>query len=67
MSGLITVDRQDEWTRINIDTSRSSCCYRLDPVCVLFSGEHYEEEFEKISMIRKVPAMRDGDFCLTER
>ncbi|XP_073333851.1 glutathione S-transferase theta-1-like [Pagrus major] len=32
----------------------------------LFDGQHYEEEFGKISMIRKVPAMRDGDFCLTE-
>ncbi|KAM8773058.1 glutathione S-transferase theta-1b [Acanthopagrus latus] len=32
----------------------------------LLTGEHYEEEFGKISMIRKVPAMRDGDFCLTE-
>ncbi|KAG7221874.1 hypothetical protein INR49_017050 [Caranx melampygus] len=32
----------------------------------LKDGEHYGEEFGKINMIRKVPAMRDGDFCLAE-
>nr|UDM84149.1 glutathione S-transferase theta 3b [Sillago sihama] len=32
----------------------------------LMNGEHYGEEFGKINMIRKVPAMRDGDFCLAE-
>ncbi|XP_042341005.1 glutathione S-transferase theta-1-like, partial [Plectropomus leopardus] len=38
----------------------------LPPACVLVSGEQYLEEFGKISLIRKVPAMRDGDFGLAE-
>ncbi|XP_056135856.1 glutathione S-transferase theta-1b isoform X2 [Lampris incognitus] len=29
-------------------------------------GEQYGEEFGKINMMRKVPAIRDGDFCLAE-
>ncbi|XP_048859955.1 glutathione S-transferase theta-1a [Brienomyrus brachyistius] len=32
----------------------------------LASGEQYGEEFGKISVLRKVPVMRDGDFVLTE-
>ncbi|KAK2815539.1 hypothetical protein Q5P01_026006 [Channa striata] len=32
----------------------------------LFDGEQYGEEFGKITLIRKVPALRDGDFCLGE-
>ncbi|KAF7652705.1 hypothetical protein LDENG_00093540 [Lucifuga dentata] len=32
----------------------------------LMDGEQYQEEFGKINMIRKVPALRDGDFCLAE-
>uniref|UniRef100_A0A1A7WL81 glutathione transferase n=1 Tax=Iconisemion striatum TaxID=60296 RepID=A0A1A7WL81_9TELE len=32
----------------------------------LMDGEHFGEEFGKISLIRKVPALRDGDFCLAE-
>lgn len=32
----------------------------------LFGGEQYGEEFGKINMIRKAPAMRDGEFCLAE-
>ncbi|KAJ8286450.1 hypothetical protein GJAV_G00039380 [Gymnothorax javanicus] len=32
----------------------------------LFEGEHHGEEFGKITMIRKVPAIRDGDFTLGE-
>ncbi|XP_042288224.1 glutathione S-transferase theta-3-like [Thunnus maccoyii] len=32
----------------------------------LLDGEQYGEEFGKISLIRKVPALRDGDFCLAE-
>ncbi|MED6247418.1 hypothetical protein ATANTOWER_032940 [Ataeniobius toweri] len=32
----------------------------------LMDGEHFGDEFGKISMIRKVPALRDGDFCLAE-
>ncbi|XP_051956156.1 glutathione S-transferase theta-1-like [Xyrauchen texanus] len=32
----------------------------------LFDGEQYTEEFGKVSMIRKLPAIRDGDFCLAE-
>ncbi|KAM4731892.1 glutathione S-transferase theta-1b [Anableps anableps] len=32
----------------------------------LMAGEHFGDEFGKISMIRKVPALRDGDFCLAE-
>ncbi|XP_031414962.1 glutathione S-transferase theta-1b isoform X1 [Clupea harengus] len=32
----------------------------------LYGGEQYAEEFGKINMIRKAPAMRDGDFCLAE-
>ncbi|KAI5612914.1 glutathione S-transferase theta 1b [Silurus asotus] len=32
----------------------------------LMSGEHYNEEFGKINPMRKVPAIRDGDFCLGE-
>ncbi|XP_030623693.1 glutathione S-transferase theta-1a [Chanos chanos] len=33
---------------------------------VLASGEQYGDEFAKISIVRKVPVMRDGDFILTE-
>ncbi|XP_010748941.2 glutathione S-transferase theta-1a [Larimichthys crocea] len=32
----------------------------------LSTGQHYSEEFGKISMIRKVPVMKDGSFILTE-
>ncbi|KAF3687104.1 Glutathione S-transferase theta-3 [Channa argus] len=32
----------------------------------LFDGEQYGEEFGKITLIRKVPALRDQDFCLGE-
>ncbi|XP_033480750.1 glutathione S-transferase theta-1b [Epinephelus lanceolatus] len=32
----------------------------------LMDGEQFSEEFGKISLIRKVPALRDGDFCLAE-
>ncbi|XP_013881666.1 glutathione S-transferase theta-1b [Austrofundulus limnaeus] len=32
----------------------------------LFHGEHFGDDFGKISLIRKVPALRDGDFCLAE-
>ncbi|KAG7487244.1 glutathione S-transferase theta-3-like [Solea senegalensis] len=32
----------------------------------LLDGEQYGEEFGKISLIRKAPALRDGDFCLAE-
>lgn len=45
----------------------SSCCCRLTQVHVLVSGEQYGEEFGKINLIRKAPALRDGDFCLAER
>lgn len=37
------------------------------PWCVFASGQQYSEEFGKISMMRKVPAMKDGSFILTER
>ncbi|KAK5900089.1 hypothetical protein CesoFtcFv8_009498 [Champsocephalus esox] len=32
----------------------------------LMDGEQYGDHFGKISLIRKVPALRDGDFTLTE-
>ncbi|XP_035492960.2 glutathione S-transferase theta-1b [Scophthalmus maximus] len=32
----------------------------------LLEGEQYGEEFGKINLIRKAPALRDGDFCLAE-
>ncbi|XP_070712648.1 glutathione S-transferase theta-1b isoform X2 [Pempheris klunzingeri] len=32
----------------------------------LLDGEQYGEDFGKINLIRKVPALRDGDFCLAE-
>ncbi|KAK7929802.1 hypothetical protein WMY93_006197 [Mugilogobius chulae] len=32
----------------------------------LMNGEHYTEEFGKINPIRKVPALKDGDFCMGE-
>ncbi|XP_073675332.1 glutathione S-transferase theta-1a [Garra rufa] len=32
----------------------------------LSAGEQYGEEFGKVSMIRKVPVLKDGDFILTE-
>lgn len=32
----------------------------------LMDGEQYGEEFGKINLIRKAPALRDGDFCLAE-
>ncbi|XP_010874550.1 glutathione S-transferase theta-1a [Esox lucius] len=32
----------------------------------LFSGQQYRDDFGKISVVRKVPVMRDGDFILTE-
>uniref|UniRef100_A0A3B3WZX4 glutathione transferase n=1 Tax=Poecilia mexicana TaxID=48701 RepID=A0A3B3WZX4_9TELE len=45
----------------------SSClvsCWSAMSVWV--PGEHFGDEFGKISKIRKVPALRDGDFCLAE-
>lgn len=32
----------------------------------LFDGYQYGEEFGKINLLRKVPAIKDGDFCLAE-
>ncbi|KAM6965564.1 glutathione S-transferase theta-1a [Aplochiton taeniatus] len=32
----------------------------------LASGQHYGEDFGKVSLVRKVPVMKDGDFILTE-
>ncbi|XP_062385357.1 glutathione S-transferase theta-3-like [Sardina pilchardus] len=32
----------------------------------LMMGDHHGEEFKKINMVKKVPAMRDGEFCLSE-
>ncbi|XP_028284697.1 glutathione S-transferase theta-3-like [Parambassis ranga] len=32
----------------------------------LSAGQHYSEEFGKISIVRKVPVMKDGSFILTE-
>lgn len=32
----------------------------------LLEGEQHKEDFGKINMIRKAPAIRDGDFCLAE-
>ncbi|XP_017290888.1 glutathione S-transferase theta-1b [Kryptolebias marmoratus] len=32
----------------------------------LMDGEHFGDEFGKINLIRKVPALRDRDFCLAE-
>ncbi|XP_041931731.1 glutathione S-transferase theta-3-like [Alosa sapidissima] len=32
----------------------------------LMLGDQHGEEFGKINMMRKVPAMRDGEFCLSE-
>ena len=37
-------------------------------ICVCFvSGQQYGEEFGKLTMMRKVPVMKDGSFVLTER
>ncbi|XP_041706336.1 glutathione S-transferase theta-3 isoform X1 [Coregonus clupeaformis] len=33
---------------------------------LLLEGEQYGEEFGKINMMRKAPAIRDGEFCLAE-
>jgi len=30
-------------------------------------GEQYGDEFGKVSIIRKVPVLKDGGFILTER
>lgn len=30
-------------------------------------GYQYGEEFGKINVLRKAPAIKDGDFCLAER
>lgn len=30
-------------------------------------GQQFSEEFGKISSVRKVPVMKDGNFILTER
>ncbi|KAM7418330.1 hypothetical protein PAMA_015787 [Pampus argenteus] len=32
----------------------------------LLNGEQFGEDFGKINLIRKVPALQDGDFCLAE-
>lgn len=31
------------------------------------SGEHLKPEFLKVNPLKKVPALRDGDFLLAER
>ena len=30
-------------------------------------GQHYSEDFGNVSLVRKVPVLKDGDFILTER
>ncbi|XP_043924605.1 glutathione S-transferase theta-1-like [Protopterus annectens] len=32
----------------------------------LSNGEHFSEEFRKVNLLRKVPALKDGDFTLAE-
>nr|WOL43024.1 glutathione S transferase theta 3 [Osteobrama belangeri] len=32
----------------------------------LFEGYQYSEEYGKINLLRKAPALKDGDFCLAE-
>uniref|UniRef100_W5L429 glutathione transferase n=1 Tax=Astyanax mexicanus TaxID=7994 RepID=W5L429_ASTMX len=32
----------------------------------LMAGEQHSEDFSKINILKKVPAIRDGDFCLAE-
>ncbi|XP_046904241.1 glutathione S-transferase theta-1a [Hypomesus transpacificus] len=32
----------------------------------LASGQHYSEDFGNVSLVRKVPVLKDGDFILTE-
>lgn len=34
---------------------------------VFVSGQQYSKEFGDISIVRKVPVMKDGGFILTER
>lgn len=36
-------------------------------VHVFVSGQQYSKEFGDISIVRKVPVMKDGSFILTER
>ncbi|KAM6964828.1 glutathione S-transferase theta-1-like [Aplochiton taeniatus] len=33
---------------------------------VFVTGQHYGEDFGKVSLVRKVPVMKDGDFVPTE-
>ncbi|NP_001085203.1 glutathione S-transferase theta 1 L homeolog [Xenopus laevis] len=32
----------------------------------LFKGDHFSEEFGKVNVLRKVPALKDGDFLMAE-
>uniref|UniRef100_A0A7N8XKX4 glutathione transferase n=1 Tax=Mastacembelus armatus TaxID=205130 RepID=A0A7N8XKX4_9TELE len=49
-----------------VNTS-ASCEHSCDSgVCVFVSGQQFTEEFRKISIIRKIPVMKDGRFILTE-
>ncbi|KAM6930859.1 glutathione S-transferase theta-1a [Xenentodon cancila] len=38
----------------------------LKCICPSVSGQQYSKEFEKLSIVRKIPVMKDGDFILTE-
>lgn len=53
--------------KLTVDFSFLHCNTCDSHLCVLVPGQHYSEEFGKISMIRKVPVMKDGSFILTER
>lgn len=48
---------------LNVQHKQTVCTH----LCVFLSGQQYSEEFGKISIMRKVPAMKDGSFILTER
>mmetsp|Transcript_31901 Transcript_31901/g.36430 ORF Transcript_31901/g.36430 Transcript_31901/m.36430 type:complete len:175 (+) Transcript_31901:2-526(+) len=39
--------------------------YEKVPV-IIFKGQHLSEEFAKINLFKQVPAMQDGDLCLSQ-
>ena len=59
--------------RIHVFKLTASRCFfpHFDTSVILIrmfvSGQQYSEEFGKISIMRKVPVMKDGSFILTER
>nr|XP_044988655.1 glutathione S-transferase theta-3 isoform X2 [Jaculus jaculus] len=51
---------------IYIFAKKNGIPFQLRPV-ELLKGQHYTDAFAQVNPLRKVPALKDGDFTLAER